>query len=185
MAAKRGITGSMISPVRSIGITSLMLMLLLAGAARATDLTPAQKQSLPPDVLRAFAKQGLDKTYAFSSQLNPFYIQGDFNGDGHLDTAVLVKAATSSKTGIAVVPAGAGHVVVLGCGTPIPGAQGADNVDWMDAWYAYPKGPVKPGVTKAKPPVLRGDALHVEKTEAASAIIYWDGSKYQWYQQGD
>jgi hypothetical protein len=41
------------------------------------------------------------------------------------------------------------------------------------------------GADQKKPPVLRGDALYVEKTESASAIIYWDGSTYRWYQQGD
>jgi hypothetical protein len=35
------------------------------------------------------------------------------------------------------------------------------------------------------PPVLRGDALMVVKLEAASAIVYWTGSEYAWYQQGD
>jgi len=173
----------MTSPTRVLEAATLLL--LVATAAPAADLTPAQTASLPPAVRRAFAKQGLEKSYAVASQLNPFYVQGDFNGDGHLDTAVLVKALSSGKTGIAVVHAGADHAVIVGGGTPIPGAQGADSVDWMDAWYGYAKGPVKAGLAKTKPPVLRGDALHVEKTESASAIIYWDGSKYQWYQLGD
>jgi hypothetical protein len=33
--------------------------------------------------------------------------------------------------------------------------------------------------------VLRGDGLLVEKTESASAILWWDGARYRWYQQGD
>jgi len=32
---------------------------------------------------------------------------------------------------------------------------------------------------------LKGSALYVEKSEAASAIIYWTGKEYKWYQQGD
>ncbi len=31
----------------------------------------------------------------------------------------------------------------------------------------------------------RADQLIVEKREAASAVIYWDGSKYKWQQEGD
>jgi hypothetical protein len=34
-------------------------------------------------------------------------------------------------------------------------------------------------------PHLRGDALLVEKSEAASALIYWNGKRYVWSQQGD
>jgi hypothetical protein len=30
-----------------------------------------------------------------------------------------------------------------------------------------------------------GDAILVSKTEAASALIYWDGKRYGWYQQAD
>jgi hypothetical protein len=32
---------------------------------------------------------------------------------------------------------------------------------------------------------LRGDALLVGKSEAASALIYWNGKRYVWLQQGD
>ena len=167
------------------GALCFALLLLAASKPVAAELTPAQKESLPPEVRRASSREGFDKTYALSSQLNPFFIQGDFNGDGKLDTAVLVKATASGKTGIAVFHAGAERAVLIGAGAQIPGAQGASDVDWMDAWYAHRKGPLRQGVTKGKPPVLRGDALHVAKTEAASALIYWDGSKYQWYQQGD
>jgi len=34
-------------------------------------------------------------------------------------------------------------------------------------------------------PKLRGDALLVGKSEAASALIYWNGKRYVWLQQGD
>jgi len=32
---------------------------------------------------------------------------------------------------------------------------------------------------------LRSDVLLVEKSEAASALIYWNGKRYVWSQQGD
>ena len=34
-------------------------------------------------------------------------------------------------------------------------------------------------------PHLRGDALLVGRSEAASALIYWNGKRYVWFQQGD
>jgi hypothetical protein len=34
-------------------------------------------------------------------------------------------------------------------------------------------------------PPLIGGALLVEKMDSASAIVFWDGKEYQWYQQGD
>lgn len=34
-------------------------------------------------------------------------------------------------------------------------------------------------------PRFRGDALLVEKSEAASVLIYWNGKPYGWSQYGD
>jgi hypothetical protein len=34
-------------------------------------------------------------------------------------------------------------------------------------------------------PKLHGDALFVSKNETASALIYWNGKRYVWLQQGD
>jgi len=175
----------MMVKVRAVLEITVALGLLLSARAFAAELTFGQSESLPPEVHRVFSKKGLDEKFAFSSQLNPFYIQGDFNGDGRLDTAVLIQSRSSNKTGIAVFHAGGDHVFILGAGSFIAGAVDNDTFDWMDAWYAYRKREVKRGADERKPPVLRGDALYVEKTGAASAIIYWDGSAYRWYQQGD
>ena len=164
---------------------TVALALLLSARALAAELTFSQSESLPPEVQQVFSKKGLGEKFAFSSQLNPFYIQGDFNGDGRLDTAVLIQSRSSNKTGIAIFHAAGDQVFILGAGSLIAGAVENDTFDWMDAWYAYRKREVKRGADERKPPVLRGDALYVEKTGAASAIIFWDGSEYRWYQQGD
>jgi hypothetical protein len=44
---------------------------------------------------------------------------------------------------------------------------------------------VQRGADETAPPTLKGDALMVIKTESASALIYWNGRGYSWYQQGD
>ena len=49
----------------------------------------------------------------------------------------------------------------------------------------FHRGPVGKGADGKAPPKLRGDALMVIKTESASALIYWNGTRYAWYQQGD
>ena len=60
-----------------------------------------------------------------------------------------------------------------------------DNFSGLDAWHVFRHGPVQRGADGKPPPKLRGDALMVIKTEAASGLIYWDGKRYGWYQQGD
>jgi hypothetical protein len=102
--------------------------------------------------------------------LNPFLLQGDFDGDHRLDLAVLVTRRDTGARGIAVVHAGAPRAVVLGAGHAL--GNGGDDFTWMDAWSVQPKPPDR-------------DALLLEKLESASAIVYWDGAAYRWKQQGD
>jgi len=62
--------------------------------------------------------------------------------------------------------------------------NGGDNFDWMDIWKVVPKSAAAKSLGRAAT-ALKGDALHVEKSESASALIYWNGAKYVWRQQGD
>jgi hypothetical protein len=140
--------------------------------------------NIPPEVSEAFRKSGLDSTYAFTFNVNPFYLRGDFDGDKATDYAVLVKRKSNGKVGIAIIHGHGLRVAICGAGSLL--GNGGNDFKWLDAWHVYKKGPTHQGATtEDPPPVLKGDALFVEKSEAASALIYWTGKKYKWYQQGD
>lgn len=138
----------------------------------------------PPDIPevidRAIANGSLARKYELSHRINPFYLCGDFNGDGKIDVAVLVKQRSTGKTGIAIINGATDEVTVLGSGTAI--GNGGDDFEWMDSWEMYSKGRMDSGTSVPK---LRGDALLVSKSEAASALIYWNGKRYVWLQQDD
>jgi hypothetical protein len=55
----------------------------------------------------------------------------------------------------------------------------------MDTWQVYSKMRAAHAAGETGVPQLRGDALLVGKSEAASALIYWNGKRYVWLQQGD
>ena len=99
------------------------------------------------------------------------------------EDAVLIKEKLSGKTGIVVIHRRDRSRHILGAGQT--NGNGGDDFSWMDAWQVYERGVVQRGADESPPPVLRGDALYVEKTESASAIIWWNGKRYRWYQQGD
>jgi hypothetical protein len=170
------------NPHRSLLFVSLLAACTALGA-REIELSFAQESSIPPHLIEAFKKSRSAEQYVFSTLVNPFYIQGDFNGDGRLDCAILVKQKLSGKLGIAIVHAGESNVRVLGAGHSF--GNGGDDFAWLDAWYAYSKAQVQSGADGGPPPKLKGDALMVIKTEAASSLIYWTGTQYRWYQQGD
>ena len=156
------------------------------------EITPSESPSSPapeairdvPDsVKKALTKGSTGKEYDLSFRINPSYLEGDFNGDGKMDVAVLVTERATGKSGIAIVHGTIGKMTILGAGSAI--GNGGDDFEWMDSWQVYSKTRAIHVANETSVPRLRGDALLVEKSEAASALIYWDGKRYVWSQQGD
>ena len=146
----------------------------------ATPEATAHPHDIPEVINRAITNGLLAKEYELSFRINPFHLRGDFNGDGKIDVAALVKQRSTGKLGIAIIHGATGKVTILGAGTAI--GNGGDDFEWMDSWEIYSKDRVATG---RNVPKLRGDALVVSKSEAASALIYWNGKRYIWLQQGD
>jgi hypothetical protein len=112
-----------------------------------------------------------------SSDSSLGYLEADFDGDRRPDLAVPVRNRRGGKAGIAILLRGRGGAIVLGAGSDF--GNGGDDFSWMDEWSVYP---ISGHQTRPK---LRGDALLVAKSEAASALVYWDGKSFRWYQLGD
>jgi hypothetical protein len=150
-----------------------------AAWSAATD-SIAHSPEIPKMIDKAIANESLAKKYELSYRINPSYLRGDFDGDNKIDVAVLVKERSRGKIGIAIIKGVTDKVTVLGAGTAI--GNGGDDFDWMDSWEIYSKDRIASETSVPKP---RGDALLVSKSEAASALIYWNGKRYVWRQQGD
>jgi hypothetical protein len=143
----------------------------------------AQLHNIPEPIQRAITNGSLAKNYDLSFRMNPFYLRGDFNGDGKIDVAVLVKQRSTGKLGIAIVHGATDKVTILGAGVGI--GNGGDDFEWMDSWQVYSNGRAAREAGETNVPHLRGDTLLVGKSEAASALIYWNGKRYVWLQEGD
>ena len=143
----------------------------------------AQRDSIPEAVQKAIVKGPLAKEYDVSFRVNPSYLHGDFNGDNKIDVAVLVKQRSAGKLGIAIIHGATDKVTILGAGVGI--GNGGDDFEWMDYWQVYPKDRATRETGETTVPRLRGEALLVGKSEAASALIYWNGKRYAWFQHGD
>jgi hypothetical protein len=151
-----------------------------AASSPGPDVT-AHPHDIPEVINRAVTNGWLAKEYELSFRINPFYLRGDFNGDGKADIAVLVNQRSTGKLGIAIIHSATDKVTVLGAGIAI--GNGGDDFEWMDSWQVS-KGRAAQEA-QGSVPHLRGDALLVGKSEAASALIYWNGKRYVWLQEGD
>ncbi|MGH9721825.1 MAG: hypothetical protein ACRD8O_16575 [Bryobacteraceae bacterium] len=149
-------------------VLNLALALCLESAV-AADLA----ESIPPCLARA------GSGYTVSHKLAPHALQGDFDGDGKPDLAVLV--TRGREQGVVVCRGGTPPASVLGAGIPFNEMKDLD----FTAWRIHPASrKVGRGATARRPPSLAGDALYLE-WESASAIVYWNGKRFAWYQQGD
>jgi hypothetical protein len=159
-------------------------MMALTSISQVTDdKAYIQEQQLPEWFLLLFKEQKLEDTYKLSDYINPFYLEGDFNGDGQIDIAVLIEEKQTSYRGILICHGLTKKYFVLGAG--INFGNGDDHFGWMDIWKVYREKKVEVGVGETQPITLKSDAIWVEKSESASAIIYWTGQNFKWYQQGD
>ena len=128
--------------------------------------------SLPPALVASLRADAALKDCALDPRLNPYYLRGDFDGDGKIDTALLVKQTASGKSGIAIVHAGATPTAVLGAGREF--GNGGDEFSWADAWYVVPDA-ARSG----------SEALAIVRTESGGGLALWNGKRYVWQQHGD
>ncbi|PYI98197.1 MAG: hypothetical protein DME98_05435 [Verrucomicrobia bacterium] len=94
-----------------------------------------------------------------------------------------MKQRSTGRLGIPIIHGLVNKVTILGAETAI--GNGDDDFEWMDNWQIYTKDAGAKAAGAQSLPHLRGDVLLVSKSEAASALIYWNGKRYVWLQQGD
>lgn len=135
-------------------------------------------ESVLPERL-VLCMEAIPRAVVVSSEINPFYLRGDFDGDGKADYAFLVNSGNNQ--GIAVCLARETSPRIVGASQSFDGTLDLR----FDHWAVFPMQPVERGVEESEPPSLRGEAILVLVIEAGSGLIYWDGRDFQWYQQGD
>jgi hypothetical protein len=164
----------------------LWAVILLCTLPRAAWAQQIDLENVPQDVLMQFADGPFAETYSISGRINPFYLRGDFDGDGKPDYAVLVASKKDHSSGIAIWLSSKAKILVLGAGNAFRvGAEETRSFDVIDTWQVYAKKPVEQGVGEGPPPKLIGEAILAGKKESASGLIFWNGKRFAWYQQGD
>ena len=115
--------------------------------------------------------------FEVSRRMNPFYLRGDFNGDGKLDFVVLVQERKSGKQGVAFCFDGTkrkAYVGWAGNAIAMEGGMLIDDIDGFDVW----------GVEEAWSKNPKRDALYLARAEAGSGVLIWNGRRMVWHQLG-
>jgi hypothetical protein len=160
-----------------------------AGLTLGSTISWAQEvdyENVPDEIREAVGSGRFSEMYDLDGSINPFYLRGDFDGDGKPDYAFRIKSTSSHSIGIAVWLSSLHRFVVIGAGIPFRfSGSTATNLDFLNTWKVYGRKPVEQGVEAGPPPHLIGEAILAGKRESASGLIYWNGKSFSWYQQGD
>lgn len=149
----------------------------------------AKGQSGIPEWVHERLKK-LDNRYLVSDYIHPQFLEADFSGDRKTDLAVLVEEKTTSKKGIAIFFRESDSVSVLGAGMDF--GNGGDNFAWAAKWSVDNERTAYETTFNANGDVdggrqvrLKRPAIKIREEEGSGGLIYYDGTKFIWIQQGD
>jgi len=145
---------------------------------------PPPRLNLPDWVCQTAYEAKLHTKYSVYSEINPFFVTADLNGDRVLDAAVWIIERRTRKRGLAIFHGGNKVPIVLAAGTPWE--ERGDDFRSFDQWSVIPRGELFDSVHEEGRKVkLEVDALILIKSESAGVGVYWDGKKYKSYQLSD
>jgi len=119
------------------------------------------------------------------SNYEPFYLTGDFDGDGLPDYAVAIKGSMTQRNGV-VICTRKDRVFILGADNPTnPPFSDMPNDNFVaPQWKVYTKEEAAKVQTIDKEPSTqvafpKGDSIAMI-WEDGICLIYWDGNRYRW-----
>ena len=128
-------------------------------------------------------------TYNIKENMNPFYLEADFNGQGTLDVAICIFEQSTKKQGILIQHGEDRSFVVLGAGLTF---NDMDNFNWMDVWKVYREKTAERttftadfDIEGSETVTLSNIAIQVASSESSYNLITWDGTKYIWIHTGE
>lgn len=146
---------------------------------------PFRWDDMPPKLRELFGAPPMASRYDPSDRINPFYLRGDFDGDGKPDYAVLIKAKSHGKLGFAVWLNARTTPIILGAGRRVRYGSGLEEDLDFDVWRVTSPSQFDRSSFVDQPEGIRWDCIYVQKGEGASGIYFFKGGSFHWLQQGD
>ncbi|HLA95607.1 MAG TPA: hypothetical protein VK612_07795 [Pyrinomonadaceae bacterium] len=191
--------------MRLLCITSLLFSLLLACQGSAensiqvtnasntasqptntlTDKTDKKVNEIwsPTAIEECMTKVKVGESIEFETDFNPFYLRADFDGNSHVDYAVLVKGKDSNKRGL-VICKDSNTPFIFGSlskpKTPLSSFEDDNFItnQWEISTKEYTKSMV--GATNRKiAPDAKGESITFAFEGGNGVNIYWDGKQFR------
>jgi hypothetical protein len=150
---------------------ALAFLLLTCPSAREGIIGQAIDPNGIPDEIKAclLSKPG----FQLDGNINPYYINGDYDGDGITDFAVLIRSESDRGGGIhhILFCFGSGKTVLWDAGTR-PDSSSSPFTTWFLVR--------KQSKLLSIHPKINHDSLAILIGEEGGGLVYWDGRKLNW-----
>lgn len=156
----------------------MIILVIFASLAFGQD-----EQKVVPSTVESCLQKVLGQV-ELSTTVNPFYLRGDFNGDGRPDYAVTVKGKKSGRLRMLVCTEAKGVFLLGREGDSRAFSDMPDDNFFSPNWMVYTR-PEVVQLTKYNSNVpktattQRGEAIAMIWEDGVS-LIYWDGKRFQW-----
>lgn len=167
----------------------MKIALVLSFLISALLAAPSADELIHPSIVReCLEKPAIKGQLKVMTDVNPYYLRGDFDGDGLVDYAVSVQGIKTRRNGV-LVCTGKNKTFVLGAinslHTPFSDKPN-DNFaapNWQvmtkkEALQIYNYDGDKP-VRVIRVALSKAEVIAMT-WEDGTCLIYWDGSRYRW-----
>jgi hypothetical protein len=169
---------------KALSVFALLSALILTPTVRAAD--ESDTALIHPERVRQCLRSPQASAVEVHTDINPYYLRGDFDGDGKADYAVAVAGLKTRRGGV-LVCAGNGRAFVLGADQPLnpPFSDMPGDNFFAPNWEVFSRQETRSleqwgGISAAMPPrKIRGESIAMI-WEDGVAIIYWDGQAFKW-----
>jgi len=131
-----------------------------------------------------------DSLIMVTRDMNPFYLEADFNGEGKPDIVLSIKNKETGKRGTLIIHAESSQSFQIGAGDKFDSV--GDDFNWLDVWSVYREKTAEKTLFNENMDIdggetieLKNIAIQVSESEQSSNLIMWDGSKYIWIHTGE
>jgi len=122
------------------------------------------------------------KPYKIDPRVNPYYLRGDFDGDGKPDFAVMVIGPKSDVSGL-VICQGDGKALVLGAGSTAKFSAKKDDNFLSSDWEVLTLAEFRELLyDKRAGELAKGEVISLN-WEDGNGYVYWDGKQYRWFEE--
>lgn len=156
--------------VRVFCLLAVVLAPSLMAPQQTSPSTTVDPDNIPADLEPCLKTQ---TELQINGAMNPFYISGDFDGDGLTDFAVQVVERKTHLRGVLFCFAN-GKVLRWGAGTST-GTPANSSWDYH-SWELARKG----GLHLSAFPNVKFDSIILSQPDEGGGLIYWDGRNLQW-----